>query len=256
MDTNLPSPFRPLLHRLRPCGITAVLMCAFTMPGPMTPRAEAYTITADTERMVCVIDPEEPGSDVVRFWTSLEDDARELRLVELDEADPGLRAAIEAYDADATGPDAPGPADLQRRISDAGGTEGLGMLTTLTAEEAGVVSEPDEHKTEYTEQEAREAATAIGADPGAQIAEALWGQAAAGPRLNEIKAELFTARAEEYNRTQEHLRRSLVDCADELEDARPLPTWIWVLGGAAACALLAIIAAAILNSRRPNRHAA
>ncbi|MCK7642264.1 hypothetical protein [Corynebacterium antarcticum] len=256
MDTNLPSALRPLPYRRRLCGITAALVCAFTLSGPMTPWAVAYTITADTDRMVCVIDPEEPGSDVVQFWTSLEDDARDLRLAELDEADPGLRAAIEAYDSGATGPDAPAPVDLQRRISDAGGTEGLGMLTTLTAEEAGVVSEPDEHKTEYTEQEAREAATAIGADPGAQVAEALWGQAAAGPRLDEIKAELFTARAEEYNRTQEHLRRSLVDCADELEDTGPLPTWIWALGGAAAAALLAIIAAAIRNSRRPNRHAA
>ena len=258
MSAHFPSPVTtpsPRL-RLRYSGIAATVMCALALCGPMTPAATAYTVTADTDRMVCRIDPEEPGSDVVQFWTSLEDDARNQRLNELDEADPGLRDAIEAYDSDATGPDTPSPTDLQRRIGEAGGTEGLGMLTTLTAEDAGVVSESANQKTEYTEQEAREAAAAIGTDPGAKVAKALWEQAAVGPRLDTIKAELFMSRTATYNRTQEHLRESLVNCADELNSAEPLPSWIWILGGAVVAALLAVVATAIRNSRKPNKHAA
>ncbi|MBI9001749.1 hypothetical protein M0E87_00820 [Corynebacterium sp. CCM 9185] len=245
-------PTTPLHHtHLHIAGGVAFAVCALTV---YTPSAAAYTVTADTNRMVCTVDPEEKSSDVVQFWKSLEADARDQRLSELDAAAPGLRAAIETYDPTATDPDTPTPADLQRRIGEAGGTEGLGMLTTLTAEDAGVVSEHTEHKTEYTEQEAREAATAIGADPGMKVAKALWDQASTGPRLDEIKAELFTARTEEYNRTQEHLRQSLVRCADELKNAEPLPTWTWMLGGAAVTALLAITVTAFRNSRRPSRH--
>ena len=249
---SAPTPSRPRRYS----GITATVVCTLTLCGPLIPAATAYTVTADTDRMVCIIDPEEPGSDVVQFWTSLDEDARRQRLNELDEVDPGIKDAIEAYDSEATGTDAPSSTDLQRRIGEAGGTEGLGMLTTLTAEDAGIVSESTNHKTEYTEQEARDAAAAIGTDPGAKVAKALWEQAAAGPRLDEIKAELFMSRTAAYNRTQEHLRESLVNCADELKSTEPLPSWIWVLGGAVVAALLAVGTTAIRNSRKPNKHAA
>ncbi|MCX7444835.1 hypothetical protein OS125_06200 [Corynebacterium sp. P7003] len=241
---------RQLLRAVGGAGAATCVLTVCAVP------AAAYTVTADTTRMVCSVDPEEEGSDVVQFWRTLDEDARNQRLDELDEADPGLRSAIEAYDSPTNGPDSPTPADLQRRIGEAGGTEGLGMLTTLTAEDAGVPGEPTGHKTEYTEQEARDAATAIGADPGAKVGEALWEQAATGPRLEVIRAELFTGRAGDYNRTQEHLRQSLVECADELRDAEPLPTWIWFLGGAATLAVLAVALTAFRNSRKPNRHAA
>ncbi|MEZ2121580.1 MULTISPECIES: hypothetical protein [unclassified Corynebacterium] len=204
--------------------------------------------------MVCTVDPEEENSDVVRFWTTLEEEARNKRLNELDALDPGLRSAIEKYDSSTDAPDIPSPTDLQRRIGAVGGAEGLGMLTTTTAEDAGVESSAADHKTEYTEQETRAAAAAIATDPAAQIRDALRSQAATGTRLDEIKAELFNDRAAEYNRTQEHLRNSLLDCADELKKATPLPTWIWIVGAITLTALLATVLTAIKNARRKNRH--
>ena len=56
--------------------------------------------------------------------------------------------------------------DLQQRITNTGGQEGLGMLTTQTAADAGIDAATDPgFRTEYTEQQARTAAQDIGDNP-------------------------------------------------------------------------------------------
>lgn len=218
----------------------------------LSPAAQAFEVVSDTEAMVCRIDPADQTSDTRAFWEQLETDARDARLAELDEVDPGIATAVRNYRPE----DSAG--ELQQRLADAGAEEGLGTLITVTAEDIGAEG-PDtpEFQTEYTEQEAREAAGNIGADPATPASAALHGQAAAeaGTRLDEIRAGLFDERAAEYNRAQAQLQENLRSCAGALDDARGTATWVWLAGAAVVLLLVITVVRAWLNSRSPSRHA-
>lgn len=227
--------------------------------------AWGYAVTADTQAMVCRVDPTQKDSEVTQFWERLSEDARLQRLDELDGQDPGLRQAIEDYDA-AQRDHGPQPAPeeqaatdafaLQQRIAAAGGLEGLGELTSVTAAEAGVQQDADQDlKTEYTEQEARNAAAALEDDPAGKTADALRATAEdSGLRLDEVKAELFAQRQGDFAATQEDLRHSLVECADELQRARPMPLGQKIAIGVGVVVALAVAVRVVVNTRKPTRH--
>lgn len=233
-------------------ALTAVV---FASGGLFAAPAAAVDVKTDTEDKVCRVDPKAPGSDLTLFWTTLIEKAKQQRIEELDEADPGLKAAIEAYDANPSTADDPGV--LQDRIAAAGGQEGLGMLIATTAEEAGVPGDsPDGPvKTAYTAPEARDAAAAVGPDPAAKVEKALSDVAATGNRLDRIKADLFAEQSGQFNAIQFGMRDQLVACADALTpEEKTFPWPLAIIGGAVAAALLAVAGLAIRNHRRPVRH--
>lgn len=234
----------------RRCSLAALGAAATLLV--FSPVAQAFEVTADTEAMLCRIDPADQNSETRVFWEQLETDAQNARLAELDEIDPGIAEAIRDYSPE----DSAG--ELQQRLTDTGAEEGLGTLITVTAEDAGAQGlDTPEFQTEYTEQEAREAAENIGEDPATPASAALSGQASAeaGTRLDEIRSGLFDERAAEYNRAQVQLQDNLHACAEELNDARGIPTWVWLIGAAVALLIIINMARAWLNSRTTSRHA-
>lgn len=200
--------------------------------------------------MTCVYDPNQKDSSVANFWETLQADARSQRLDELDQRDPGLKAAILAYQND---PNSALPGDLQTRIDNAGGTEGLAELISAedpnNPDNAGSALNPN-LQTSYTEDQAKAAAAAIGDNPAASIENAV----SDGTRLGEIEADLFKQREAQFNQTQFELRDSLNSCIKALDKAKPMPMWqriaIVVIVG-----LIVIVASrAIYNNRKPVRH--
>lgn len=218
-----------------------------------SPIAGADTITADTGREICVASDSDTSS-VVTFWEDLEQDVRELRLNELDEQDPGLKADIEAYiDQD---PAAPSAADLQTRLDALNTGEGLAMLLPESTTDLNVVDPQNQQKfqTEYTYDEARQIVADIPEDPATNVQTQLEEAAAASTRLAEIRAEVFAERTTDYNQTQFELRDDFQSCVDEIEDARPIPLQYLILGGAVLIALIALGVTAWRNSKKTNRH--
>ena len=120
-----------------------------TLAALLTPPASsAFTVTADTEKQLCRVDANSP-SQVRDFWNKLENDVRKARIAEIDKASPGFAADLAAYESGREG--APTVNDLQQRITNTGGQEGLGMLTTQTAADAGIDAATDPgFRTEYT----------------------------------------------------------------------------------------------------------
>ncbi|AZA14217.1 hypothetical protein ACFPVT_09760 [Corynebacterium choanae] len=230
----------------------ALTCCAWSWCAPTD--AGAVTVTADTEQQVCVANFADGQPTTDSFFSQLQADAIDRRLAELDQADPGLAAAIRAYDAG--DPTAASPGELQQRIGVAGGREGLGQLITTSAADAGVPTDrtatPEVQRFTIAEADNTIAVTAV--DPAADVLGELQAVAANGFRLDEIKAALFAERQEAFNAIQTQLHDQLVDCVETL---RPRP---WLSGpkilitiamvGAVAVALLAI-----RNARRPVRHA-
>ena len=154
-----PKPLWPLSRR-----IPAAFVGVVTLLTVSTPQAAAFSVTADTAAQLCRVDPQSP-SKVRDFWDNLENDARSARIAEIDKASPGFAAELQAYESGAnTAPEK--VAELQKRITDAGGQEGLGMLIAQTASDVGIdAATGPEFQTEYTETQARAAAEEIGNDP-------------------------------------------------------------------------------------------
>ena len=157
-------PLLPTPATRRPIVTTVGTAAVVTLAALLTPPASnAFTVTADTEKQLCRVDPNSP-SQVRDFWNKLENDVRKARIAEIDKASPGFAADLAAYESGREG--APTVNDLQQRITNTGGQEGLGMLTTQTAADAGIDAATDPgFRTEYTEQQARTAAQDIGDNP-------------------------------------------------------------------------------------------
>ncbi len=217
------------------------------------PTAIADTITADTDREVCIASDNKTSS-VVTFWDTLEDDVREQRLQELDQQDPGLKTAIEAYIAE--DPDAATGAQLQMRLDAVDAGEGLAMLLPEETTDPEVVAAEaqQQFKTEYTYDEAVSTAEAISENPAANVYEQLEAAADESTRIAEIRAEVFSGRTEHYNQTQFELRNDFQACVDAIEDARPIPAQYLILGGAVILALGALALRAWTNSKRSSQH--
>ncbi|NLZ58524.1 MAG: hypothetical protein GX898_09545 [Corynebacterium sp.] len=218
-----------------------------------SPIAGADTITADTDREMCIAS-ENDTSGVVTFWEGVEQDVRDQRLSELDEQDPGIKDAIEAYIAEA--PSAPSAAVLQTRLDALETGEGLAMLLPESTTDLEVVDPQNQQRfqTDYTYDEAKQIVADIPEEPAINVQTQLDQAAAASTRLAEIRAEVFSQRTEDYNQTQFDLRDDFQSCIDEIEDARPIPAQYLILGGAGILALAALGLRAWSNSRTPNRH--
>lgn len=218
-----------------------------------SPIAGADTITADTDREMCIAS-ENDTSGVVTFWEGVEQDVRDQRLSELDEQDPGIKDAIEAYIAEA--PSAPSAAVLQTRLDALETGEGLAMLLPESSTDPDVVDPQNQQKfqTEYTYDEARQIVADIPEDPATNVQTQLDEAAAASTRLAEIRADVFAEHTADYNQTQFELRDDFQACVNEIEDARPIPLQYLILGGAVLLALIALGVRAWSNSKKTNRH--
>lgn len=228
-----------------------VLLTAAVAGAPAL--ASATTVTADLDRQMCIASDSDTSA-VVEFWDSLEADVRDARISELDAADPGFRAALDAYIAG--DPGAPGAAELQSRMDTLHSGEGLAMLLPEETTDPEVLAQQEatQFKTEYTYDEAVETAGAIAGDPAAAVLPQLEAAAAEGTRTAQLRAEVFAQRTADYNRTQLELRDEFQACVDAIDDARPIPLQYLILGGALALAALALAARAWSNHRRGNRH--
>lgn len=248
-------PLLPTPATRRPIVTTVGTAAVVTLAALLTPPASsAFTVTADTEKQLCRVDPNSP-SQVRDFWNKLENDVRKARIAEIDKASPGFAADLAAYESGREG--APTVNDLQQRITNTGGQEGLGMLTTQTAADAGIDAATDPgFRTEYTEQQARTAAQDIGDNPAAAISGTLQNQASSGMRIDALRSELFSTRTADYNSAQQTLKTNLTHCADELADARPMPWQQKALIAAAIVTVLLVGVRAWFNSRKPSRHQA
>lgn len=228
-----------------------VLLVAAVLGFPAA--ASASTVTVDLDRQLCIASDSD-SSEVVAFWDTLEEDVRKARIDELDAADPGFRAVVEAYVAGA--PDAPSATDLQTRMDALNSGEGLAMLLPEETTDPEVLAQQEatQFKTEYTYEEAVETAGAISDDPAGTVLPQLEEAAAQGTRTAELRAETFAQRTGEYNRTQLELRDEFQACVDAIDDARPIPLQYLILGAAVLIAVLALAARAWSNHRRGSRH--
>lgn len=218
-----------------------------------SPTATADTITADTERQMCIAS-ENDSSSVVTFWEDLEADVRDQRLSELDAEAPGIKADIEAFIAEQ--PSAPSAADLQIRLDALGSGEGLAMLLPDSSTDPEIVDIENQQRfqTDYTYEEAKQIVADIPGDPAVNVQTQLEEAARSGTRLPRIRAEVFATRTEQYNQTQFELRDDFQACIDEIDDARPIPAQYLILGAAVVIALGALAIRAWSNSRKSSRH--
>ncbi|MBZ8177834.1 hypothetical protein GP475_06190 [Corynebacterium poyangense] len=212
--------------------------------------AHAYQVHADTSADQCVVDTQ-ADSAISEFWKHLDTWTADARISAIDQQDPGLGELIRQW--------TPGQSaeEIQNRLNALGQNDNFGMLLDLRDGQNTSLSESDPQasaKTRYTEDEARKAADAIGDDPAADAEAKLSEMAARGTALDKTRLEQFQAHREEYNQAQQEFHDQLLQCADELKKSRPVPTWIWVVGGLAVLAILATAARAFVNSRRPSRH--
>lgn len=230
------------------------VLAGATIIGTLSsPIALADTISADTEREICIAS-ENDTSSVVTFWDELEATIREQRLIELDEQDPGIKEGIEAFIAAA--PDAPSAAELQTRLDALDSGEGLAMLLPESTTDPAVVDTQNQQKfqTEYSYDEARQIVADIPEDPATNVQTQLDEAAAASTRLAELRATAFAQQTEEYNQTQFELQDDFQACIDEIDDARPIPVQYLILGGAGILALAALGFRAWSNSKKGSRH--
>ncbi|WP_096454575.1 hypothetical protein [Corynebacterium suranareeae] len=227
-----------------------VLPALFITAALSIPTASAATLSADTEREMCVANNTE-NSAVVSFWNSLEDTVREQRLDELDTLDPGLKAAIESYIAQDA--DAPTAAELQVRLDNIGSGEGLAMLLPNDPTLADPNAEQS-FKTEYTYDEAVDIINGFSDDPASGVLTQLQQAATTGTRTAEIRAEVFADRAPDYNESQTALKEDFQNCVDAIDDARPIPLQYILLGGAIALAVIVLAIRAWSNSRKTSKH--
>lgn len=214
--------------------------------------SQAYTVTPDTSLLTCTYDPGSDPVPITVFWQELTRDAKELRLNELDQQDPGLKEAILAYASQPEGVDTNA---LQNRISATGASEGLAELIDAqdpNAPEASIDgSSTLNTQIIYTEQQAQAAINAIGSNPAQEIADNL----DQSSRLSQIEHDLLLARADSFNQIQFDLRDALSDCLSELNNSKPMPTWqkigLIILGTIITIFILRIF----FNMRKPSRHA-
>lgn len=219
--------------------------------GTATP-AWSFTLTPDATTMTCSYDPNDPDSEVTRFFGKLNRDAQAARLAELDAADPGLAARILDYQAAIARGEFPEDApDIQAAIAAAGGNEKLGQLLVMD-QDPNAPGSPKDQWPKYTAEQARAAAEAITDDPSAEVAQALDSAAATGTGFDAAKARLFHERAGEYNATQQDLKASLTACADELDALAPRPLWHFVLGALAVLLVAVLLLKAAVNRTKPK----
>lgn len=233
-------------HALRLAAGAA--LCGLTLCAPL--HAQAYAVRPDVQADRCVVDPH-ADSALSRFWKDLNTWTAEARIDEINAADPGLGDAIRSW--------TPGtPAgDIQDRLNALGQNDTFGMLLDLRNGEGSEdtsAAQQEANRSSYTEDEARAAADALPEDPSTEAEAKLTEMADKGTALDRARLSQFQAHREEYNAAQREYEDALRHCADELHDARPTPTWVWVLGGVIAVLVVLTILRAIQNSRKPSRH--
>lgn len=229
----------------------AVAVAALGVFGTAAP-AWSFTLTPDATTMTCSYDPNDPDSEVTRFFGKLNRDAQAARLAELDAADPGLAARILDYQAAIARGEFPEDApDIQAAIAAAGGNEKLGQLLVMD-QDPNTPGTPKDQWPKYTAEQARAAAEAITDDPSAEVAQALDSAAATGTGFDAAKARLFHERAGEYNATQQDLKASLTACADELDALAPRPLWHFVLGTLAVLFVAVLLLKATVSRTKPK----
>lgn len=214
------------------------------------PTASAATLTADTDRELCIASNTD-DSAVVTFWNSIEDSVREQRLDELDAQDPGIKAAIESYIAQDD--NAPTAAELQVRLDAIESGEGLAMLLPDDPTLADPNAE-ESFKTEYTYDEAKDIISGFSSDPASDVLSQLQQAATTGTRTAEIRAEVFADRTDDYNESQTALKEDFQNCIDAIDDARPIPLQYILIGGAIVLAVIVLGIRAWTNSRKKNKH--
>lgn len=235
------------------CGAAALSLSA-------APPSGALTVVPDEDAGVCRINRESSSTEL-DFWDQLHEDAVAQRLVELDEADPGLGTAIGEYIAtdpeanDSTESATVSVSELQQRLSATGSGEGLGMFLPQDSvtEEAGTTE-----KSEYAPEEARAAASKISDDPSELASQALDAQVSTYPEvgLYAIERDLFEQRREEYNQSQLELRDALNACADEVEPGFHFGLGLQITSIIVVAGMLVLAIVAFRNSRRESSHSA
>ncbi|WKD59764.1 hypothetical protein [Corynebacterium caspium] len=232
--------------RLLAGGATLLLAAGSVATATAVPQQTPLVYT-DTQAERCSVNNEV----ITNFWQSLAASAVEVRLRELETVDPGITAAIKAYEQG--GPEVAAQAgELQLRLVAAGAAEGLGMLTSKQ-DSTMDFGESVTPQAAYTREEAINAAERMSADPIELAHKGLAAQAASGVRVYELQQELFADQAAEYVDLQTRLHDGLLDCAAELK--KPPYGWI-AMGGIGVLGLLILAVVAWRNSRRPGRHAA
>ncbi|WP_281706864.1 hypothetical protein [Corynebacterium argentoratense] len=255
----------PVLKGTAWASLSGAMLCVTLATGSGIAVAEGddAVVVTDHQADQCVVQASDQSSPLTKFWSTLESDAKQKRLDQLDEADPGLGTAIRNFTMN--GPAGEDFAELQRRMDAVGAKEGIGQLIDVTAEDAGVDSSPlsdqlggGTDKTQrYSREEALSAAAGIGDNPAEDIAKALDSQAASGTELDKLRAQLFHDRAGDFNSLEHDIAEGLQRCAKELDPPSPVVTALkFVIPGLIGVGIIAMIVRAVSNSRKPSRHSA
>lgn len=223
-------------------------LCSVLLATPVP--AQAYEVRPDLEADRCVVDPQ-ADSSLTQFWKDLNTWTAEARIDEINAADPGLGDDIRAWQ-----PGTPA-GNIQERLNALGDNDNFGMLLDLLngeGTEDTSAAQAEANRSTYSEEEARAAADALPDDPSLGAEAKLKDMADQGTALDRTRLTQFQAHRDQYNQAQRDYEDALRRCADDLHDARPTPTWVWVLGGIAVILLVLTAVRAIINSRKPSRH--